>query len=249
MNFTTISFSDWLSIAGIVITFIAAVIGTVMSIRYSSSYHIKSIGYGREKWLVLEKVALGTPEKFVDSARLVLEKSSFKNAQGYLDISLTQDNGTVVIDRYSTIHSCIHALLAPGKILVQDHEHWTEKTESNQFTYSITANTLNIIPIELINKKLRSGLGHCKAIKFEFSFPENYTGPRYKTRILVLAKGIGIVACQTEYVNHSIDSYQLTSYKLHKVSELQWLPIKSVGNWWVYDIRYEVGPNTTNISE
>lgn len=244
-----ISISDWISIAGIVITLIAAIVGTIITIRHSSSYHIKAAGRGREKWMVLEKVTLAAQSRHIDSARLVLQKSSFKNAQGFIDISLTQDDATILVDRYATIHSCIHSLFAPGKIISKSNSSWQEITQSNEFAYSINAKTLESVPIELINATLQPHIKNYKAIDFQFSFPETYTGPRYKKRTLILAKGVGIVAGRTEYVNGKVDSYQLISYLVAAGAENLWLPVKKIGNWWVYDITFEYGPNETNICE
>jgi len=245
----TFSFSDWLSIAGIVVTVGAAVLGTIITIRYTSVYHIKEKGRGREKWLVLEKVTLAAQSRHVDSARLVLQKSSFTHAQGFIDVSLIQDDSTILVDRYATIHSCIHTVFAPGKIIAKTESSWQEQTHSNEFAYSIEAKTLSTVPMELVDEKLRSQLTECKAIEFTFSFPPTYTGPRYKKRTLVLGVGIGIVASRTEYINCDVDSYRLVSYKVKPGGERLWLPVKTPGNWWVYDITFDHGPNETNICE
>jgi hypothetical protein len=199
--------------------------------------------------LVLETVTLAAKSGHVDSARLVLQKSSFTHAQGFIDVSLTQDESTILVDRYATIHSCIHSLFAPGKIIAKAGSSWQEKTHSNGFDYSIDAKTLDTVPMELVDEKLRGRLTECKAIEFTFTFPPTYTGPRYEKRTLVLGVGIGIVASQTVYINKCVDSYRLVSYKVKPGGERLWLPVTTPGNWWVYDITFGYGPNETNISE
>jgi hypothetical protein len=244
-----LTLSSWISIVGIVVTIVAAIFGTIFTVRYASIYHVTKKGKGREKWFILEKVTLAAQSRHVDSARLVLQKSSFLHAQGFVDVSLTQNDLTILVDRYATIHSCIHALFAPGKIIAKNESSWQEQTYSNEFAYLIVAKTLDSIPIELVDEKLRARLSNCKAIEFAFSFPDTYTGPRYKKRTLILGIGIGIVACKTEYVNGDIDSYRLVSYKVKPGGEQLWLPVKTPGNWWVYDITFDYGPNDTNICE
>ena len=247
--FYNIGFSDWLSIFGILITIFGTIIGTVLTFRYSSTYHIKTAGKGKEKWLVLEKVSHASRTGVADSSRLVLQKSSFKNAQGFIDISLNTNNNAIIINRYATIHSCIHSIFSPGKIIIQDAMTWEEKTKSNSFTYTIKAKVLDSIPMNDIDKKLKTEIYECRAIEYNFEYPEIYTGPRYKKRIIVFAAGIGIVSCKTEYINGDMDAYKLTKYNILKGSNDNWLPVNIPGNWWEYEISFSFGPNGTNICE
>ena len=87
----------------------------------------------KEKYLVTEKISHGTKEGFIDSSRIVLCKSSLNNAMGFMDVSLTKNAESVIVDRYSFIHSFIHNIYAPGKIILENKKRWTEKAPSNLF--------------------------------------------------------------------------------------------------------------------
>ncbi len=236
-----------------ILTILLTLISVLFTIKHSSKYKIKPNGKGREKYVVSEKIAHKNRDGYVDSARIVLEKSSFNHAMGFMDISLTTHPETIFIDRYSFIHSCIHSMYAPGKTIINKNKKWTEKAPSNLFENFLIKSkqfdlNLNKLSSFSIHKKIKKKIIKAKCVKSYFSFPDNYTGPRYKERTIILVKGIGIVFSKTEYVNKDIDTYVLRKYKVSKGSDY-WLPINKIGNYWVYDIFYDYGPNKLNINE
>ncbi|MCI5218879.1 MAG: hypothetical protein D3914_06755 [Candidatus Electrothrix sp. LOE2] len=231
------------------ISIVVSVIMTILSIRYSSRFHIKKKGKAKEKYVVVEKVALGTNERVIDSARIVLTKSSMDNAMGFMDISLTEHPENIVVDRYAFTHSYIHNIFAPGKIILNHKKSWQENTPSNRFNDYVTiSKKLDSIPVNLINKKIRGKITECRAVVSTFSYPPAYKGPRYKKRLLLIAKGIGIVHSETEYLNGDKDVYELARYKISDGKDY-WLPVNKVGNYWEYEISYEYGPNIINLCE
>lgn len=244
----SISFSDWLAIFGVVFSLATAVFGAWLTIRYSSVYHEKREGKGCEKWVVSEKISHAVKKGRVESSRLSLAKSSFKNAGGFVDISIDDEDKDIQIDRYATIHSCIHNIISPGKLLLKNQNTWVESVSSNEFSYVIKYSTLQEIPIDIIDSKFRKNLGRCRAVGAEFEFAATYTGPRYKNRIVIFCKGIGIVASVVEYHNRDKDIYRLKKFYVKTKCD-DWLPVSDVGNYWVYDIEFQYGPNVTNISE
>ena len=232
-----------------VLSIFLTAIGILFASRYSSIYHVRVKNRGREKYRVLEKIAHGVKGGYIDSARIVLEKSSFDTAMGFMDISLTTHPEEIHVDRYAFIHSCIHNVFAPGKAILKKEDSWTETAPSNQFDeYEIKSKKLDVIPLDFVPNNLKNKISECRAVESEFNYPETYTGPRYKKRLLILAKGIGIVYSKTEYINGNNDIYIL---KKHKViaGKSYWLPVNKIGNYWVYDITYEHGPNKLNMCE
>lgn len=231
------------------ISIVVSVILTVISIRYSSKFHISKKGKAKEKYVVIEKVSHGTKEGFIDSARVALTKSSMNNAIGFMDISLTEHPENIVVDRYAFTHSFIHNVFAPGKIILDKKKTWKENAPSNLFDdYQIASKKLDSIPINLIAEKIRKRINECRAIESVFFYPSTYTGPRYKKRLLLIAKGVGIVYSETEYINGDKDVYELTKYRTIE-GEDYWFPVNKVGNHWEYEISYEHGPNKINLCE
>jgi len=149
-----------ISVSSVVLT----VYSTIVTIRYSSKYHVKKNGKAKEKYLVTEKISHGTKEGFIDSSRIVLCKSSLNNAMGFMDVSLTKNAESVIVDRYSFIHSFIHNIYAPGKIILENKKQWTEKAPSNLFMdYTISSKIIDPkIAEQLVNKKLREKLLNTK---------------------------------------------------------------------------------------
>lgn len=233
----------------IVLSILLTTISILFTIRYSSIYHIKDKNRGREKYTVLEKIEHRVKEGCIDSARIILEKSSFDKAIGFMDISLTTHNEEIIVDRYAFIHTCIHNLFAPGKIILKQGTEWEENAPSNQFNqYFIKSTKLDNIPLNLIQKDIRRQISECRAIESKFEYPPTYTGPRYKKRLLILAKGVGIVYSETEYINGDKDRYILRRYRVKEGVDY-WFPVNKIGNYWVYDITYEYGPNKLNMCE
>lgn len=226
-----------------------SIVLTFVGIKYSSRFHIKKEGKAKEKYTVVEKISHGTKVGYIDSARVVLTKSSRDNAMGFMDVSLTAHPENIIIDRYAFTHSFIHNMFAPGKIILNEKEEWEESTPSNLFENYLTfSKKLNSIPINLINSKIRKKINECRAVESTFKYPKTYTGPRYVKRLLLIAKGIGVVYSETEYVNGDVDVYSLSKYKVNNARDY-WLPVNKIGNYWEYDISYEYGTNKINLCE
>lgn len=237
------------TIIATIISILFTVLLTIIGIRYSSRFHIKKKGMAKEKYVVIEKSSLGTKEGYIDSARIALTKSSLKNAMGFMDVSLTEHPENIVLDRYAFTHSFVHNMFAPGKIILNSKKTWKENTPSNLFDdYVTSSKKLDSIPINLINSNIRNKINECRAVESTFSFPSTYTGPRYKSRLLLIAKGIGIVYSETNYINGDKDIYSLIKYKVSG-SEEYWLPVNKVGNFWEYEIQYDHGANKLNMCE
>lgn len=233
----------------VVLSILLTIVSILFTISYSSKYHVREKNKGREKYVVLEKIEHRVKEGCIDSARIVLEKSSFDKAMGFMDISLTTHPEEILVDRYAFIHSCIHNLFAPGKIILKKEDVWEENAPSNQFNkYFIKSAKLDRIPLNLISKNVSDQISECRAVESNFEYPPTYTGPRYKKRLLILAKGIGLVYSETEYINGNKDRYILKKYKVRE-GMAYWLPVNKIGNFWVYDIIYECGPNKLNMCE
>lgn len=231
------------------ISVLVSVILTLVGIKYSSRFHIKKQGKAKEKYVVIEKISHGTKEGFIDSARVALTKSSLVNAMGFMDVSLTEHPENIFVDRYAFTHSFIHNIFAPGKIILNEKKEWEENTPSNLFDDYITSSKkLDSIPINLIADKIRKKVNECRAVESSFTYPATYTGPRYKRRLLLIAKGIGIIFSETEYVNGDKDVYSLSKYKVTD-SEKYWLPVNKIGNFWEYEISFEHGANKLNLCE
>lgn len=167
---------------------------------------------------------------------------------GFMDIAFTNNSEDIIIDRYAFIHSCIHNIISPGKEILKSKPSWSETVKSNEFTYKIRNTRTDKVPINLIPTKFRNMVSTCVLIKSEFDYHDVYTGPRHRKRLIIMAKGIGIVYSKAEYANGDTDCYTLNNYKTKEGNDY-WLPFNKVGNWWEYDIIYEHGPNKVNISE
>ena len=227
---------------------IISIILTIISIKYSSKYHIKKIGKAKKKFMVIEKIAHGTKDGYIDSARIALVKSSVDNALGFMDVSLTTHIEDIKVDRYAFIHSFIHNIFAPGKIILSHKNSWKENAPSNSFeNYQIISKKLDTIPIDLIDHKIRKNVKECRAIKSTFIYPDTYTGPRYKDRLIIIARNIGIVYSETNYINKDKDVYILVNYKIRN-TENYWFPVNNIGNVWEYEIKYDYGANQLNIN-
>ncbi len=232
-----------------ILSILLTTLGISISIRYSSKYHIKGPRKYREKYLISEKISHGTKSGVLDSARIILAKSSIDKAMGFMDVSLTSHPEEIQIDRYAFIHTCTHILFAPGKTILKNEKEWEEKTPSNQFEdYIIKSRKLDTVQIDLIPIKIQRYLSECRSVESSFEYPSIYTGPRYKQRLLILAKNIGIVYCRVVYMNGDVDEYCLKEWKVPDNTGY-WLPVNKRGNYWVYDIFCQHGPNKLNICE
>lgn len=231
------------------ISIILTAVSILFTVWYSTKFHIKKSNKAREKYMVLEKISHGTKSGFIDSARIFLEKSSIENASGFMDISLTTSNEDIIIDRSAFIHSCIHNVIAPGKIILHKNKTSKEKIKTNGFAdFEILSQKSDTNELDLVPKNLLKNMKEIRTVDQKFIYPDNYIGPRYKSRKFIFAKGIGLIYVQTVYINENVDKYVLKKYKVRKKST-RWIPFETLGNYWVYDISYETGPNKFTMNE
>jgi len=215
-------------IFAVILTILLTVLSIRISIIYSSKYVIKKKNKGREKYIVSEKIETRIKEGCLDSARIILEKSSFDKAMGFMDISLMTNNEEIIIDRYAFINTCTHNLLAPGKIILRQMSNWEEQAPSNRFDkYFIKSEKLEEIPYNLIPKKIKRNYSDFLAVESNFEYPSTYTGPRYNRRLVILAKNVGIVYFETEYKVGHKDYYILKKFKIKNESS-SWFPFNSI---------------------
>lgn len=201
---------------------------------------------GREKYTVLEKLNIGVKDGYIAYSRIILEKSSFENAIGFMDIIVKEDPKDISVNCYAFIHSCTHDLFAPGKILLYPEDTKNENAPSNKFEYSIISKKISNFKLpEELPKKIKNKAIDLQVVESSFDYPSTYSGPRYKKRLVVFAKGIGIIFCKVEY-DHLVDNFILRKYKVNN-GENFWFPVNETKNWWEYEISYEYGPNDLNI--
>ena len=229
------------------ISLILAVIGTFMgiiaTIIYGSNYLPRRHGSAVEKYMVTDIFPFRIKNNTHNLAQLQLVKSSIKNACGFAGIHIEPER--IVFHHYGFTNNCFHAVIAPDHILYEDEISY-QKSASNEFTsISITHNPTSI-PKELIPKKYRKKTIESMLITLSYKFPKKYTGPSYKSKSLLFAKGVGLIKAVTTYDDGQKDEFTL---KKHRISEANnaWWPIQSIGNYWIYDIRYSHGPNKVNI--
>jgi hypothetical protein len=234
-------------IIGIIASLAISAIGIYFTIKYSSVYHIREKGKAKERYKIIEYIEFREKNETLDLYRMVLDKSSFKNAIGFADFVI--QNGEIKTRHYAFVNSCIHNIIAPGKILLkEDATSWIENTPSNKFvSYKIRTEVIENPPSNLIPKRYNKYISKCLCIASEFDYPKTYTGPRYKKRIITLCRGIGIIRSETIYRSELIDLYVLRKFNVRKESE-SWFPL-DIGNYWAYDISYSIGPNKININE
>ena len=234
-------------IIGIIISIGIGAIGIYFTIKYSSVYHIREKGKAKERYKIIEYVEFREKNETLDLYRMVLDKSSFKNAIGFADFTI--QNGEIKAKHYAFVNSCIHNIIAPGKILIKkDATSWIENAPSNKFvSYKIRTKVIENLSPDLIPKRYDKYASKCLCIESGFGYPKTYTGPRYEKRAITLCRGIGIVRSETIYRSGQRDLYVLRKFNVRKKSE-SWFPL-SIGNYWVYDIEYSIGPNKININE
>lgn len=218
-----------------VITALLTIVGILFTMRYSSKYHVRGNGKHREKYQVIKKVSHGTKSGFIDSMRIILTKSSVNTSIGFMDVSIKNNPEEICVDRYAFLDSYTHILFSPGKIISRNAMTWSENVLSNGYDVTIKSKRLDSVPFELIPKKIKNKISDCRAIQSDFEFDSNYTGYRYKSRLIILAKGIGIVFCRVEYQDNNVDIYRIRKYKVLN-GKTYWLPVFKEGNYWIYDI-------------
>ena len=159
---------------------------------YSQKFLTKKSGPHKERYQVIEKVSHETKNGFIDSMRIILNKSSIDNAFGFMDLSITNNSENIYVDRYAFLNSYAHVLFSPGKYILHKNNEWSESSVlSNGFEIEITSKKLDSIPINLIPNKLKNRISDCIAIESLFSFPSNYSGYRYSRTPLKLRLCMG----------------------------------------------------------
>ncbi len=235
------------------ITGLSTAISVYATMKFSSYYRVREPGKAREKYMVVEKLSHHARNKVDDITRIVIVKSSVKNALGFMDIEASyKNNDQVIVKRYAFIHTFTHVWFAPGKVILKKEQTWTEKVESNYFkSYYISCKKNLMLPADLLSKswmkKIRKVSKEFLTVQCTFRYPKTYTGPRYRERIIVFAKGVGIVYAKVIYSDGDMDVYILRDFKVRE--NALWFPILDVGNWWIYDIEYSKPPSSVNIQE
>ncbi len=237
-----------MTLISIIIALVLAFIGYYLNIYFSSKYRIKGGGHHKECYQVIEKVSHQESTGFIHSMRLILTKSSLDNAVGFMDLLLTNNSEIIYVNRYAFINSFTHVIISPGKYILHESSEWIENQESDGFKTKIKTKRLNSVPYDKIPNKIKRKISNCIAVESSFEFPLNYTGYCYTKRLVVLAKGIGIVFCQVEYSNQNKDTYRLEKFRVPNKSDC-WFPFNNVGNFWIYDIEYQTIPTQHIICE
>lgn len=224
-----------------------AAIGLYYTIKYSPVYHIRKKGKAKERYKITDYIQFRQKRGTVDLYRMVLDKSSIKNAAGFADFT-TQD-GEIRANHYAFANSCIHNIIAPGKILMKEEvTSWIENAPSNKFiSYKIRSRAIENPLSDLIPRRYNKYSSKCRCVESEFDYPKTYTGPRPKKRLITFCRGIGILRSETIYKGEQRDLYVLRKFGIEKKSE-SWFPL-DIGNYWVYDIEYSIGPNRICINE
>jgi hypothetical protein len=231
---------------GLITTVILGLIGIYVTLRYSPNFIVTGKGKARERYKIVESFEFREKSETFDLYRLVLDKSSFKNATGFADLMMR--NGGLEMKHYAFINSCIHNVIAPGKVLIRNSDSWVERAPSNKFlSYKIETRVIEDSPEELIPEKYRKYREKCLCTESDFEYPKTYTGPRYKKRVITFCRGIGIIRAETTYKGGGMDLYLLRKHKVQRNPE-SLFPL-SIGNYWIYDIKYSVGANKININE
>lgn len=229
-------------------TILLTILGIHYTILYSSKYRIKRVGHHRERYQVIEKISHQTKAGFIDSMRIILNKSSVDNAMGFMDLSITNNSENIYVDRYAFLNAYTHILFSPGKYILHKNMEWTENPLSKGFEIIIKSKRLDYIPNNLIPDKIKNKVSDCMAVESFFEWPSNYTGYRYKKRVIILAKGIGIVFCQIQYSNDDKDTYRLEKFRVSNSNDC-WFPFNKEGNYWVYEIASQSNPTQHIICE
>lgn len=234
--------------------FIYFILGSLFSlliaIYIGSSYVLFSKKLrAREKYAITDIMTYNVKGNSIPLARLQLIKSSVKNACGFADIY--KDNSEIVFRHYAFANNCFHNICAPGNILFDDSIS-SLITESNEFDGIVMTYTYSPGSSDLLPRHFRKKSSASLSVKINCTFPPEYVGPTYKTKEYIFAKGIGLVSAVIVYNTDQTNTFELREFNLQSHSS-SWLPIESVGNWWVYDVEYfsgsANGPTKFNICE
>ena len=163
-----------------------------------------------------------------------------------MDVSIDQKLKADV-HRYSFNNSFSHLLFAPGKSLVPSIEEETVNSNGYQFKidYEVQTN-VNLIP-SLVDHILFDK-HNLVQVESMFSYSPDYTGPKYKKRILIFARGIGIIYCKVIYSDERWDTVFLDSFNINKNTD-DLFPVTEIDNKWLYIIHHQTPYNITNMSE
>ncbi len=222
---------------------VALIIGVWATKVFGSNYLPRKKGKAIEKYMVTDIYPFHVKNNVYDLAQLQLVKSSIKNGCGFAGIHVDRDK--IVFHHYGFANNCLHAIIAPGDVLL-DQDARKLKSQSNEFKSIDIAHNPTQLPKELLPKQYRNKAIDSLLVTMEFSFPKTYTGPMYASKSLLFAKGIGLVKAVTTYRDGQKDEFTLKHHKVKEASDAWW-PVHTIGNYWVYDIKYAYGPNKVNI--
>jgi hypothetical protein len=226
-----------------VIAILALLIGILATKYYGSNYLPRRKGLATEKYMVTDIFPFRVKGNVYNLAQLQLVKSSIKNACGFAGLHVEPQR--IVFHHYGFANNCLHAVIAPGHILYEEGTR-NQQTSSNEFSSITVAHNPTSVPKEFIPKKYRKYAIEAMLVTLDYSFPKTYTGPLYKSKSLLFAKGIGLIKAVTTYQDGQRDEFTLKTHKVLEASDAWW-PIQQIGNFWVYDIVYAHGPNKVNI--
>lgn len=228
----------------IFLSILLAAIGYWYTVKYSSKYHVKKGGVQIEKYQILGKITHETKSSFIHSARIVLSKGSLDNSMGFMDISITDNQNSIYVDRYAFVNTYTHILISPGKDILNTKSEWTEDVNSHGFNILIKNKKIHPDPINLIPEKVKKYVNEVVTVYSTFEFSKTYCGYRYKSRTTIFAKGIGIVFCKVVHEDEREDIYILEDFNKKSKETDRWLPINDSNNFWKYNIKCQSEINT-----
>ncbi len=203
----------------------------------------KEKGHAIEKYMVTDIYRFNVKNDVYDLAQLQLVESSIRNGCGFAGIHV--DKEKIIFHHYGFANNCLHAVIAPGDVLL-DCDAKTLKTQSNEFKSISIDHNPKQLPKEFLPEKYRKTAIESLLVSMEFEFPKTYTGPMYQSKSLLFAKGIGLVKAVTTYRDGQTDEFTLNKHRVSEASDAWW-PVHTLGNYWEYDISYAKGPNKVNI--
>jgi len=175
-------------------------------------------------------------------SKIILNKSSVKNAIGFIRFSNTSNIEEVIIERFAFTNTFTNGLFFIGHNLLRNTTVWNNQIQQNPSIFQYT--TAEISPDSYrgrIYKKVLKVNPQLKAIRLDLS-----THPNYHSQTIVFARGIGIVYSKLDFKNRDYIEYKLKKWKITDGSRF-WLPVNRVDNYWRYEILTTSSPNSLSI--
>lgn len=175
-------------------------------------------------------------------SKIILNKSSVKNAIGFIRFSNTSDIEEVIIERFAFTNTFTNGLFFIGHNLLKNTTEWNNQIQQNSSRFQY--NTVGISPDSYrgrICKKVLKVNPELKVIRLDLS-----THLNYHSQTIVFARGIGIVYSKLDFKNRDFIEYKLKKWKITDGSGF-WLPVNRVDNYWRYEIITTSSPNSLSI--